>query len=236
MNCSIIIPAYNEEARIQKTVEEYAAFFQKEPNPGETEILIVVNGSNDRTADIAKELEQQISFVRAFEFKEKLGKGGALLKGFDLCESKLLAFTDADNSTTAPELKKLLDAVKGGVDAAIGSRWLPESKQAIRQPVLRRAASRVFNGIVRLLFQMPYKDTQCGAKAFHRDAFRSVQDGIQSTGWAFDVEFIWRLRLKGYNVVEIPIVWSDNSNSRLRMHKDAPSMLWELIKLRFGKK
>lgn len=236
MKYSIIIPAYNEEARIGDTVREYAEYMEAHFSPEEAELLIIVNGSHDRTGEIAREMERTFSFVRTWETPERQGKGGAVLKGFELAKGEILSFTDADNATVAGELRKLLDAVERGVDAVIGSRWLSESRQVVPQPLMRRIASRVFNGIVRLLFQFPYKDTQCGAKAFKKQAIEEVRSEIHTTGWAFDVALIWRLRCHGYHVEEIPITWSDNSKSRLRMHRDAPSMLLELIKLRLGMK
>lgn len=234
MKYSIIIPAYNEEARISDTVRDYATYLETHFTPDEAELVIVVNGSRDRTGEIAREMEKIFPCVRSWETSDRQGKGGAVLKGFELANGEILAFTDADNATIAPELHKLLTAVESGVDAAIGSRWLPESRQTVPQPLARRIASRVFNLIVRLLFQFPYSDTQCGAKAFKRAAIDSIRGEIHTTGWAFDVALIWRLRRRGCQVKEIPITWSDNSKSRLRMHRDAPSMLWELIKLRLG--
>jgi len=156
--------------------------------------------------------------------------------GFELAGAEIVAFTDADNATVAPELKKLLDVVEQkGIDAAIGSRWLPESEQTVPQPLARRLASRVFNLFVRILFFFPYTDTQCGAKAFRKEAIEAIRNDIHVTGWTFDVALIWKLRRKGFQVAEYPINWSDNSQSRIRLHSDGPTMFIELIKLRlFG--
>ena len=232
MKYSIVIPAYNEEARIENTVRDYADFVSRTWEPGTAEVLVVVNGSRDCTGEIARRLEAELEIVRSWETKARLGKGGAVLQGFDLAEGEILAFTDADNATAPLQLKRLLDAVEAGTDAAIGSRWLPESVQEIPQPFSRRVASRVFNLSVRLLFQMQFKDTQCGAKAFRRRAIEAVRKEIQSHGWAFDVELIWKMQKRGFAVQEVPIVWRDSSQSRIRMHKDGPAMLIELLKLR----
>lgn len=232
MQYTIVIPAYNEEARLRKTVEDYAAYVREAFPPGSAEVLLIVNGSKDRTEEIAKELAAEYDCVRYWATPEKQGKGGAVLKGFELALGAIVAFADADNATTAPELRKLIDRVEAGVDAALGSRWLPESVQAIPQPLSRRIAGRIFNLIVRLLFQFSFRDTQCGAKAFQKAALDQVRGEVHSTGWAFDVDLIWRLCRKGFDVVELPITWSDASHSRLRMHTDGPSMLLELIKLR----
>ncbi|RJP24616.1 MAG: glycosyltransferase family 2 protein [Candidatus Omnitrophota bacterium] len=233
MKYSIIIPAYNEETRLSDTVHDYADFVQKHPETDQFEILLIVNGSRDKTDQIALELEKTYPFIRAWATEDRLGKGGAVLQGFDLAQGEIMAFSDADNSTVAEELKKLIDLVEQGAACAIGSRWLPDSEQIIRQPFIRRLASRVFNLIVRMLFQFSYRDTQCGAKAFRREAIQTIRPLVRSTGWAFDVELIWRLRQAGFDVIEAPIRWRDNSHSRIRMHRDAPSMLIELLKLRF---
>lgn len=235
MKYSIIIPAYNEEARLGATIADYADYVQTSMPEKSTEILIIVNGSRDRTGEIARQMQKQYPFVRSWEAAGRLGKGGSVLQGFSMAKGSIVAFADADNATTAPELRKLIDVVESGADAAIGSRWLPQSEQSIRQPLARRIASRVFNLIVRMLFQFPFKDTQCGAKAFRKEAINAIHDEVKSTGWAFDVDLIWRLCLRGYKVVEVPICWSDASQSRLRMHRDGPAMLKELLKLRFKK-
>jgi len=232
MKYSIIIPAYNEETRIESTVRDYADFYQNLSTACQTEIIIIINGSSDRTGDIARQLEDEIENVRSWETPEKMGKGGAVLKGFELATGEITAFSDADNATSPVELKKLLDTVESGMDCAIGSRWLHGSVQEIPQPFGRRVASRVFNLIVRLLFQLQFYDTQCGAKAFRTDIIKGMQENLHSTGWAFDVELLWRLLQQNRTIQEVPIVWRDNSQSRLRMHVDAPSMLFELIRLR----
>lgn len=234
MTVSIIIPAYNEEARIRDTAEAYARYIQESMDPNTTDLWIVVNGSRDRTAEIAQEIESNYPFVHSWISPERMGKGGAVMKGFEVAGGDILAFTDADNSTTPPYLRLLIDEVANErSDAAIASRWLPESRQLIQQSLMRRIASRVFNLVVRLLFQLPYTDTQCGAKAFRREAVEAVRGEIYSRGWAFDVALIWRMRRRGFIVAEIPIDWSDNSLSRVRIHKDGPSMLMELLRIRF---
>ena len=232
MELTVLVPAYNEAERLAETIRDYSSFYVDR----DVEILIIVNGSTDDTGRIARGLEADLPNVRAWETPDKLGKGGAIYRGFHLAEGEIIAFTDADNSTVPSELDRVVEAVRSGADVALGSRWLPTSVQKIRQPLSRRVASRTFNGIVRLLFALPFRDTQCGAKAFRASALKPVLDHPLTTGWAFDVELIWVLQRHGAQIVEIPIVWSDNSGSRLRMHRDAPAMLWELLRIRFGGK
>lgn len=228
MELTVIVPAYNESARLHDTVRDYSSFYANR----DTEILVVVNGSTDDTGEIAHKLQAELPNVRVWETPEKLGKGGAIRRGFHLAEGEIVAFTDADNSTVPAELDRVVNAVRSGADAALGSRWLPTSVQEIRQPLGRRIASRIFNLIVRLLCGLRFRDTQCGAKAFRASVLEPLLDQPMSTGWAFDVELIRILQRRGARIVEVPIVWRDNSGSRLRMHRDAPAMLLELLRIR----
>lgn len=243
---TVIVPAYNEEERLEGTVRSHHAYLlaQQAPagegveNPqspwGKAELLVVVNGSTDATGEIAKRLEEELPLLRVWETPEALGKGGAVYQGFRLARGEIVAFCDADNSTTPEELRIVIDAVLGGRDAAIGSRWCAGSRQVIRQPLGRRIASRIFNLIVRLMFGLPFADTQCGAKAFRRKILEPLLELPMTSGWAFDVELLWRLRNAGADILEVPIAWIDGSGSRLRMHTDGPQMLAELLKVRLG--
>lgn len=232
MKYAIVIPARNEQARLRSTVEEYVAYGERNLGVEGWEIVLVVNGSVDGTGSIARALEGSFGPVRMVETPRRLGKGGAVLLGFDLSEAAIVSFVDADNSTRPGELHKLLQAVDRGAAAAIGSRWLPASRQVVAQPWPRRLASRIFNRLVRRLFELPFSDTQCGAKAFDGAAFQHVRPSLEAFGWAFDVEILVRLRREGYRIEEVPIEWRDSSGSRLRMHRDGPSVLWELTRLR----
>lgn len=231
MKYAIVIPARNEEARIRGTVEDYVSFARSALAAEGAEIIIVVNGSRDATGSVARRLADEHPAVRAVETPERLGKGGAVYRGFDHSHAEILSFVDADNSTPPVELNKLLQTVAGGASAAIGSRWLAGSRQEIPQPLPRRVAGRAFNQLVRRLFGLPFRDTQCGAKAFARKAYTDVRASLELSGWAFDVEMLVRLRDAGHRVEEVPIVWRDISDSRLRIHRDGPAMLWELAQL-----
>lgn len=243
---TLLIPAYNEESRLEATVRAHHDYWMNQfygsnvpvekPSFPPVEILIVVNGSRDATGAIARRLEQELPLVRAWETPEKLGKGGAVFQGFRLAKGEIVAFCDADNSTIPEQMAIVVQAVRDGHGAAIGSRWCLGSRQVIRQPLVRRIASRVFNLIVRLLFGFPFTDTQCGAKAFRRDALIPLLSSNLSSGWAFDVELIWRLRQARTDVIEVPIEWRDESGSRLRMHRDGPQMILELLRIRFSRK
>ncbi len=237
LGLTVIIPAYNEEKRLAETVREHHAYLWEHRDcwPKGVELLIVVNGSTDRTGEIARALDEELALVRAWETSSRLGKGGAVFQGFRLARGSVVAFCDADNSTVPAQLRLIVDAIQSGADVGIGTRWAPGSVQVIRQPLVRRIASRIFNLIVRILFGLPYTDTQCGAKAFKYSALEPLLESEVSSGWAFDVELLWRLRNSGAEIAEIPIEWRDGSGSRLRMHRDGPQMLLELLKIRLRK-
>jgi len=138
---------------------------------------------------------------------------------------------DADNSTKVSELVRLSRRI-GDHDGVIGSRHLPGQVLQRKQPLFRRIQSRIFNGLIRLLFGLPFYDTQCGAKIFKKQALDAVLPHLRSTGFEFDVELLWQLSRKGYSLIEVPVIWNDTLDSRLRL-SDTLSMLVTLFRIRF---
>ena len=145
---------------------------------------------------------------------------------------RYIGYMDADGSTSLAEMERLFDRLTT-VDGAIGSRWVPGSVLPVRQGFRRQVESRLFNLLVRLLFGLDYRDTQCGAKAFRREALDAVLPSIRSTGFEFDVELLWRLQRRGCRVEEVPITWENRDESKV-MVSDAKEMLRGMIRLRFG--
>ncbi len=220
-----MIPAYNEENRIRGVLERYRDFYSS------YEIIVVCNGCADSTPEIAEELAREDKRVRVLVFKEKLGKGGAITEGFKSAKGELIGFLDADESVDPENYLKIVTAIRGDVDGAIGSRRATGAKILISQPLMRRTASRVFNVLVRGLFGLNFKDTQCGAKAFRKDAIADVINGVSSIGYEFDVELLWRLQKGGKRIVEVPIVWSHGEGSKFNL-KSAPTMLVSMLRIR----
>lgn len=222
---TIIIPAYNEEERIRGLLEQL---------PGKTGRFIVVCDGTDATPGIV------LSFSRShpgldlicLTYSRRLGKGGAVREGFSRAAGTLAGFMDADGSTSVDQMEDLISAI-GDADGIIGSRWLPGSVVPVRQGLARRLESRAFNILVRLLFSLPYSDTQCGAKVFKKSAVDAVLGDMVSTGFEFDVELLWRLSRKGFLVREYPITWENQEASRVR-GRDSFRMLAALIALRLG--
>ncbi len=229
MQLSIIIPAYNEEQRLRPALEEYLRFFL--PRYGDrVELLIVVNGSTDRTEQVAREIANGDPRIRVIVEPKRVGKGGAVRLGFEAARGDLIGFVDADGSTPPAAFLDLVEHI-GDAGAIIASRWHPDSK-ITPQPLSRRIASRIFNGWVRLMFKLPITDTQCGAKVFTAPAIREVLPHLGTTQWAFDVDLLFQLRRAGYRITEIATVWNDKAGSRLHVFTASMEMFAALIRLR----
>jgi len=185
---SIIVPAYNEAVRVENVILKYSAEFTGE------EIIIVCDGE-DNTDDIVIGLSLKLPNIRLLSFGERLGKGGAIIEGFREAKGDIIGFVDADESVNPEDLRGMFEALRN-VDGVIASRRLKESTILAKQPIKRRAASKAFNILVRLLFDLPFKDTQCGAKVFKRKAVLDIIDDLETTGFEIDVEILWRLKNK----------------------------------------
>jgi glycosyltransferase involved in cell wall biosynthesis len=220
---SIIIPAYNEEERIKGTIDNLVREF-----PGQ-EIIVVCDGA-DKSRDIVKSLSRRSLNILLLTFDGRLGKGGALVQGFKAASGEVICFIDADESVSSDDLKSMFLALDG-VDGVIASRRMSGSKILINQPLKRRFASKAFNIFVRNFFGLPFKDTQCGAKIFKRDAIYSILNEIRTTGFEIDVEILWRLKNKGYTVVEHPITWKHSEGSKFRL-SHSKGMLISLLRTR----
>ena len=221
---SIVIPAHNEEARIESVLLNYCSHF---PNQ---EIVVVCNGCIDTTPAIVDRLCLQYSQIKALCFTEKLGKGGAIIEGFKAAEGGGIGFVDADESVAPEDLERMFNALSNA-DGVIASRRLKESRILHKQPWQRRAGSKVFNLFVRIIFSMDFKDTQCGAKVFTREAIENVLDILTTTGFEFDVELLWKLKNRGYKVIEFPITWKHSEGSTFHL-TNAPKMIFSLLKVR----
>jgi dolichol-phosphate mannosyltransferase len=222
---SVVIPAYDEERRLGRTLRHYAASF------ADSEIVVVLNGCTDRSAAIARREASRRPNIRLIEFADRLGKGGAVIAGLVAARAEIVAFTDADGSTDPDELRRLCALVRSG-DAVVASRWLPESDVIVPQPFVRRAASRVFNLIVRFLFGLRVSDTQCGAKAFRASAVLPVLADVVTANYAFDVDLLVALARRGRSIREVPIRWRDVDGSKVRLVEGAVKMLVAVLRLR----
>ena len=228
MYLTVLIPAYNEEDRIRGTLEVYA----RAVADLDAEIVVVVNGSNDKTeALIREEYLSRIPRLRLVVIPEKVGKGGAIMRGLSEARGEKIAFTDADGSTPPSSLLSLVESLKtSGI--CIGSRWMSESKIGRAQPLSRQVASRLFNGLVHMMFGVHVSDTQCGAKVMTRDAMAAVLPKLGCTQWAFDVELLFQIQKAGFPILEKPIEWNDVSGSKVRVFRCSLEMIGALLRLR----
>lgn len=225
-DCSIIVPAYNEEKRI--------SFFLENLNGFSGRLIFVCDGTDNTPSIIEKISIQNPEYnIRCIRYNERLGKGGGIIEGFKSADTPFCGFMDADGSASIKEMRKLFSALDNS-DCAIGSRWMKDSEIVVGQGLGRKVQSRVFNLIVKILFRLPYNDTQCGAKAFRKKALDDVIERIESHGFEFDVEILWRLHNSGYRIVEIPITWEDRDSSHVGGF-DGAGMLANLLRLKRGK-
>ena len=229
MKLSIIIPAYNEETRIGKTLENYTSFFNK--NIKNYEIIVILNGCVDNTLEIVNKIANKNGALKILEFKEKIGKGGAIKEGFKLAKGDLIGFVDADSSTSPEEFLKLYNNILD-YDGIIASRWMKGSIISKKQPFLRIIFGRVFNFIVNILFGFHYKDTQCGAKLFKKEAVEKIIGSIGLTKWAFDIDVLYLMKRNKLRIIEFPTVWGDSPESKLKLWKTAKQMALSIIRLR----
>ena len=227
---SIIIPARNAAKEITRTLDDYIAFFTAHCGQ-DFEIVIVPNNCSDNTADVVKTYCDRYPVLKSKVFIESIGKGGAVIEGFKLASGEVISFVDADRATGPEELFKLVRQV-GEYQVVIGSRWLPGSHILVKQSLMRRLVSRGFNLLVRVLFSLPFKDTQCGAKVFTRQALDGVVEELETTNFAFDVELLYKLKRKGYNILELPTLWENKPRSTLNLWTAVPEMFIALVKVR----
>lgn len=231
----IVIPAYNEERRIGKTLEVYSNYFEKLKNKSKInyEILIVINNTTDKTEEIVKSYSKKNRNIKYLNLI-KGGKGYAIIEGFkDALKRKynLIGFVDADMSTSPEAFYDLVINLKEN-DGIIGNRWASKSIISQKQSGLRRLASRIFNFLVKSLFLMNYQDTQCGAKIFRREVIEKIVDKILITQWAFDVNLLYLCKKYNFKVVEYPTTWEDKGDSKLRVMKTSLKMLFGILRLR----
>ena len=230
---SIIIPTRNEEARLADTLDDYLNYFSSQ-HDGDFEIIVVLNGCIDNTLEIVTGYVRESERIRPHYFKEKIGKGRAIKEGFRIAQGDIVSFTDADGATSPQELDRMVKQL-GDNDGVIGSRWLPESNILKSQGLARRIASRGFNILVRVMFGLPFRDTQCGAKVFKKKAIDDVKNELKASGFVFDVELIYRLRQRGYKIKELAVTWENKQLSSLNLLATIPTMLLALIWLRLSK-
>ncbi len=220
---SIVIPAFNESARILATLQSVIACVRA--RGWNAEVLVVNDGSTDGTAAIVKEFMAQAPEVRLLENPGNRGKGYSVRAGMLAARAGIVMFTDSDLSSPIEEAERLFAAIAGGADIAIGSRWLESSRQTHRQPLYRQFFGRCFNAVTRLVMGLHFADTQCGFKAFTRDTAQTVFQLQTIERWGFDPEILFIALKRGYRVVEVPVSWAHDARTRMSYLRDGLKML-----------
>lgn len=229
---SIVIPAFNESARIPATLEAVVACIRASGWPAE--VIVVNDGSTDATAAVVREFARNATEVRLLENPGNRGKGYSVRAGMLQALGEVVMFTDSDLSAPIEEAERLFAAIAGGADIAIGSRWLESGRQTHRQPLYRQFFGRCFNGVVRAVMGLHFADTQCGFKAFTRIAAQTVFQLQTIERWGFDPEILFIALKRGYRVVEVPVSWAHDERTRMSYLKDGLKMLEEIAIIRWN--
>ena len=229
---SVVVPVYNEEKSIAETLRRLEAFLSLKKF--DWEVIVSSDGSNDRTAEIVGSWIRQRGNdrFRLLDFKTNLGKGAAVRRGVLEARGGKVLFTDADLSAPIKESDKLLRALEGGADVAIGSRTVPGSDTEVRQSFKRWLSGRIYNFFVKRLVFSGFGDTQCGFKMFTAKAARDLFSRQTLQGFSFDVEILMLARQSGYKIAEVPVMWRQGPDSRVRLARDSVRMIKELFQIR----
>jgi len=230
VHLSVVIPTYNASARIAASLKTVAAYLAGLTFG--TEIVVVDDGSTDGTAEAARAAVAGFGHARVLRRESNLGKGASVRDGVLASAGEVILFCDDDLSTPITEFDKVLGAIEAGADVVIGSRALPDSDIQVRQRRPREWLGKIFNVLVRLFVLRGYRDTQCGFKAFRREAARDIFSSLETTGFGFDVEVLVLCHERGDLVVEVPVVWRDARPSRVRMFRGSWGMVGDLWRIR----
>ena len=226
-----LIPAYNEEARIEPVLREYAQFFAQNYS-GTFQLVVVLNGCRDNTLGVVQRVAQEFPSIGWLDFPAPIGKGGALIEGLKLAgHADLIGYVDADGATPP---HAFLDLVKkiGAADCVIGSRWLPGAVIHQSQTGNRRFASRVFHFIVQTLFWLNIRDTQCGAKVMKREVVEKIHPTLRIADMAFDINLLVSIKRAGFKILEVPTEWTDQAGSKVVLGRSSLTMLLSVVRVR----
>jgi glycosyltransferase involved in cell wall biosynthesis len=230
---SIVIPAYNEAKRISRTLEALQKYL--ECTNWTSEVIVVNDGSSDETAAIVESYRSQWAALRLIENDGNQGKGFSVRNGALGAQGDVVLFTDADLSAPITEAPKLIDPIASGeCDVTIGSRAVDRSLIGVHQSPFRETSGRIFNVFVQGLIGLPFKDTQCGFKAFRRSAAGPVFERQTIMGFGFDPEILYIAKQRGLRLREIPVRWDHVEGTTVRFLRDSCRMFLDLLRIRWN--
>ena len=229
---SIVIPAYNEEPRLVATLNSVLAYVHAQA--WDAEVVVVNDGSRDRTVEIVKMFAAKDPILRLVENPGNRGKGYSVRNGMLHARGSIVLFSDADLSSPIEEAAKLFRALDEGADIAIGSRWLRSETQTQRQPLHRQLFGRIFNLLLRLTLGLQFADTQCGFKAFKRPAVDAIFPLQRIERWGFDPEILFLARKFKFKVKEVPVAWGHSGDTRINPLLDGSRMVQEMFRVRWN--
>jgi len=229
---SIVIPAYNESARLGATLEKVLAYLHAQG--WDAEVIVVDDGSRDNTADIVRSFAAKDPALRLVENPGNRGKGYSVRNGMLHARGRIVLFSDADLSSPIEEAPKLFAALESGADIAIGSRWLRAETQTQRQPLHRQLFGRMFNLALRLTLGLHFADTQCGFKAFKQSAVQAIFPLQKIERWGFDPEILFLARKFKFKVEEVPVAWAHREGTSINPLLDGSRMVMEMLHIRWN--
>jgi dolichyl-phosphate beta-glucosyltransferase len=228
---SIVIPAYNESARLGASLEKVLAYVHAQG--WDAEVIVVNDGSRDNTADIVRTFAAKDPVVRLVENPGNHGKGYSVRNGMLNARGQIILFSDADLSSPIEEAPKLFQALDEGADIAIGSRWLRAETQTQRQPLHRQLFGRIYNLVLRLTLGLRFADTQCGFKAFKQPAVQAIFPLQKIERWGFDPEILFLAKKLKFKIREVPVAWGHSGGTRINPLVDGSRMVMEMFRIRW---
>ncbi len=234
MYLSIIIPAYNEEKRLPSTIREISSYLKDKDYS--YEILVVNDGSTDKTAEVVRGMTTEIKGPKLIEDEENKGKGGVVKQGMLEAKGKYRLFTDADNSTSIDHIERMWPLFNEGFNIVIGTRDskdAPGAKQAVPQSFIKRSLGNIGNLLIQLIAVPGIWDTQCGFKAFTDQLAESVFPKQKIDRWGFDIEILFLSRMLGYKIGIIPVNWVNDPDSKVSL-KGYLQVFKELFQVRLN--
>ena len=233
INLSIIIPSYNEANRIENTLKTVRNYLAKVN--WKTEVIVVDDGSQDGKTERVTDFMEKWKSLLLIENPKNCGKGFSVKIGILHASGRVVVFTDADLSTPVEEIPKLIEPIiRNESDLTFGSRALDRSLIGVHQSLTREFSGRIFNWLVQMLIGLPFKDTQCGFKAFRRQAIMPFIGQQRIRGFGFDPEILFLAKINGLRLQEIPIRWNHHEGTKVRFFQDSLKMFLGLIQIRLN--